>query len=727
MNRREARLANETGKTLIRQGRRDEAVASFERAIRLDPDLAEAHNNLAITLNDRQRYDEAIAEYRCAIQLNPHYAEAHFNLGNAFRRKGESQAAIAAYQAALELRPDLAEAYNGIGNVLVDNGRHAEAAEAFSKVIAMRPKQAMGYNNLATALRGMGKPEAALQALDKAIALQPGYATAHSNRGMILSDLRNYDAAIASLKRAVALRPDVAEYLTGLVRLLRDVGRAHEAVAICNQILRVIPTCAEAYSELSGLLQEIGQIDDAHVQCVKALALKPDLPEALNNLGNILRDQGRLEDAIQSYRRALAIKPDAIGIHSNLVFTLQFASGYDSAAILEENRRWAELHETPLLAEIRPHPNDRSTTRRLNIGYVSSYFRLHSAAFFLMPVLSNHDPARVRVFCYSGVKRPDAITDRFKNLNHVWRDSAGLSDAELARQIRADEIDILIDITLHMQGSRLLSFARKPAPIQVTWLGYPGTTGLTTMDYRFTDPYLDPVGQNDAFYTERSIRLPHTFWCYAPLTETPEPSKLPACAAGHVTFGCFNNFHKVTPETLGLWANVLAEIPNSRLIILSQPGAHREAVRQRFEQSGIAGHRIQFVARLPLEDYFRLYQQVDLCLDTIPYPGHTTTLDSLWMGVPVITLAGQTTVGRGGVSILSNMNLRNLIAGSPAEYVSIAKWIAQDLDALSELRQTLRDRLRASPLMNGRQFATDLENAYAQMWAAYCEGQNDAL
>ena len=356
----------------------------------------------------------------------------------------------------------------------------------------------------------------------------------------------------------------------------------------------------------------------------------------------------------------------------------------------------------------------------LRIGYVCPYFRLHAAAFFLMPALSHHDAARVQVYCYSGVREPDAITRRFQALPVAWRDTAGLSDAELAAQIRADQIDILVDITLHMQDSRLLTFARRPAPVQVTWLGYPGTTGLSAIDYRLTDPILDPPGQNDDLYSERSIRLPRSFWCYAPVVETAEVSPPPALESGRITFGCLNNFHKVTAETLDLWVEVLAATPNSRLILLSPPGAHRETVGQRFGRAGVAAARIEFVDRLPSEAYFRLYQRIDICLDTVPYPVHTTTLDSLWMGVPVISLEGPTTVGRGGVSILTNVDLQGLIARTPEEYVAVSRAVAGDLPALAELRQTLRGRLRASALMDGARFAADLEGAFALMWRAYC-------
>jgi protein O-GlcNAc transferase len=715
----EAVQANDQGKSLIRLGRRDEAMTHFARAVELDPAFAEAHNNLAILLGGNRRYDEAVAAYRRAIVLNPAYIEAHYNLGNTCRRMADAAGAIASYETALRLRPDFAEAQNGLGNAFLDLDRYGEAIDAFRKVIALQPKAIVAYNNLAIALRKTGDTAGALQALDGAIALKPDYALAHSNRGTLLADLGRHDDALEAMTRALKLQPDSESMLSSLVRLLRDLGRAHEAIAICRRLVDAVPTRADAFSTLAGLLQEVGEVDAAHAACVKALALNPDLAEAHNNLGNVLRDQGRLDEAIESYRRALELKPGAANFRSNLVFSVQFASGRGPDAILEEARRWAELHETPLLASVTRHVNDRSADRPLRVGYVSPYFRLHSAAFFLLPVLSHHDPGRVQVVCYSGARQGDTITERFKALGHTWRDVAGLSDAELADQVRADGIDILVDTALHMEGARLLAFARKPAPVQLTWLGYPGTTGLRSIDYRLTDPYLDPVGGGDAFYSERSVRLPRTFWCYAPLGPTPDVSTLPALEAGHVTFGCFNNFYKVTRETLDLWCAVLRAVPNSVLIILSQPGEHRRVIGEVFAQSGVAPDRIRFVGRLPLEDYLRLYNTVDLCLDTTPYPGHTTTIDGLWMGVPVVTLAGNTAVSRGGVSILSNMDLQGLIARDRESYVDIAAVVAQDLDALAALRASLRERLRASPLMNARQFSIDLEQAYVQMWSGY--------
>ena len=336
----------------------------------------------------------------------------------------------------------------------------------------------------------------------------------------------------------------------------------------------------------------------------------------------------------------------------------------------------------------------------------------------MLPLLRHHDPAKVEVFCYSDAKRADETTARLKQAAHVWRDCAGLTDAELARQVREDRIDILIDLALHTAGNRLPVFARKPAPVQATWLGYAGTTGLSSIDYRISDPYLDPPGERDEFYSEESVRLPNCFWCYQTPEHAPEVNSLPAINGNPITFGCFNHFTKVSGPTLDLWAKILAAIPKSRLVIYAHRPNHQNEVLGRFSEVGIKRDRVIFVGLLPLADYFSQYHRIDIALDPFPYCGGTTTCDALWMGVPTITLHGRTSVGRGGVSILSNVGLTEWIAKTPEDYVSIAEKMANDLPKLADLRSNLRDRMSKSPLMNAPRFAADMESAYRGIWEA---------
>ena len=427
-----------------------------------------------------------------------------------------------------------------------------------------------------------------------------------------------------------------------------------------------------------------------------------------------------MDGAVACYRRALELKPDFVWAHSNLVFGQGFCPGCDAETLYEEHRRWNRQHAEPLAKFIQPHLNDRSPDRRLRIGYVSPDFRNHPVGLFLLPLLESHDHESFEVFCYASVRIPDTMTGRCRAHADVWRDVLGLSDEQLANAVRQDQTDILVDLSMHAGSHRLLVFARKPAPVQVTYLAYCGTTGLSTMDYRLTDPYLDPPGQDERFYCEQSVRLPETYWCYQPVIETPPVNPVPVLKGGPFTFGCLNNFCKVTPPALAAWSRLLQAMPDARLLLYARAGGHRDRVRGVLAERGISTERLAFVDFLPLEEYFDVYQRIDVALDTFPYGGGTTTCDALWMGVPVVSLAGQTAVGRGGASILSNVGLPELVAHDAEQYVRIAVDLANDLPRLSELRATLRNRMQASPLMDAPRFARNVEAAYREMWRRWC-------
>jgi predicted O-linked N-acetylglucosamine transferase (SPINDLY family) len=348
--------------------------------------------------------------------------------------------------------------------------------------------------------------------------------------------------------------------------------------------------------------------------------------------------------------------------------------------------------------------------------------RLHSVGRFLLPLLVHHDRQAFEIAAYSSSPREDAMTKRLRACVDVWRNITNCDDAQAAEQIRADGIDVLIDLSAHTGQNRLLVFCRKPAPVQVTWLGYPGTTGLSAMDYRLSDPYLDPPGQGDEFYAEKTLRLPHSFWCYPAPDESPEVNELPAAITRRITFGCFNNFCKVTAPTVDLWAALLRQVNGSQLVIHANAGSCQETVRQRFVSAGVEGSRIRFVGKRPMPGYFARYGQIDVALDPLPFGGGTTTCDALWMGVPVVTLCGRTAVGRAGVSLLSNVGLPELIAQTPEQYVAIARDLAADLPRLAQLRRQLRPMMRASILMDAPRFAADMEAAYRQMWGQWCAG-----
>jgi predicted O-linked N-acetylglucosamine transferase (SPINDLY family) len=391
----------------------------------------------------------------------------------------------------------------------------------------------------------------------------------------------------------------------------------------------------------------------------------------------------------------------------------------DVQTIAQEQRRWNQQHAQPLHKFIVAHANDPNPDRRLRIGYVSPDLSDHIVGRNVLPLFKLHDRRQFEIFAYADLRRPDDVTAQFQQNTQGWRNIQRMSDEQAAQQIRQDRIDILVDLSLHTAGNRLLIFARKPAPVQVTFAGYPGSTGLTAIDYRLSDPYLDPPGMDESIYSERTIRLPHSFWSFDPFESEPV-SELPALQNGYITFGCLNSFFKINDGQLLLWAKVLRQLDRSRLLLLAPRGSHRQRTKDRLSREGIDPKRLGFVRRLPHLEYLRLYHRLDLGLDSFPYNGHTTSLDSFWMGVPVVTLVGQTPVSRAGWCQLSNLGLPELAAQTPEEFVRIAVELASDLPRLKELRSTLRQRMEQSPLMDAPRYVGNIEAAFRQMWQTWC-------
>jgi len=718
---------NLLGVMAAQAGRFEMAVELIRKALALNPNMPVVQSNLGNVLHDSGDQDAAIAAYHKALEIDPNYAEAHYNLGNALRTKGDMDAAIVAFERAIALKPNLAEAYGNLGIALWEKGQMDAAVAACQKAIALKPNFPAAYSNLGCALKTQGKTDEAIAAYRQAIALNPHFAPAYCNLGTELCDKGEPEQALAICRQALAINPHYAEAHNSLGTALWDAGQRDQAIAAYRQAIALKPNYVEAYCNLGIALKETGHLAEANATYRQAIALKPYYAEAHYNLGNVLRDDGCLDEALASYRTAVKLKPDLVGADCNLVYSLYFHPDYSMQAIYQEHRRWDQTHAQPLAKLIQPHTNNRDPERRLKIGYVSPDFREHCQSFFTIPLLGNHDHKNFQIYCYSGVPRGDALTGRLQRYADVWRSSIGLTDEQLAGQIRQDQIDILVDLTMHMGLARPLVFARKPAPVQVCWLAYPGTTGMSAIDYRLSDPYLDPPGQFDGCYSEQTIRLPHSFWCYEPLEgRLIDINPLPAREIGkgqaveHITFGCLNNPCKINPAVLRLWVPVLQALPTSRLLLLSLEDHHRQATLQLLQDHGIAPSRIEFIPRQKRAAYLELYHRIDLGLDSVPYNGHTTSLDSFWMGVPVVTLVGQTVVGRAGLCQLMNLNLPELIAHTPEQFVQIAVALAQDRTRLAELRRTLRQRMEQSPLMDAPRFARDVEAAYRQMWRKWC-------
>ena len=555
---------------------------------------------------------------------------------------------------------------------------------------------------------------------------QPDAADVMQLLGVLLSDLGEGSEGENLIRRAIALNPAAPPYHGNLGMVLARQGRTEEAIAAYRQALALYPDYPEAENNLAIALLQQKQIDQAIVHFQRALALRPAYQEAYIGLGsayiglgNAFLETGRLDDAVMSYRRGIELNGCSEAWH-NLLFALHLDIRIDSQSLLNEHSLWAGRCMDRLPPNDDEHCRPDSSRERLRIGYVSPDFRDHPVARVMLPLLENHDRGRFEIFCYADVTIADATTARLKAASGIWRDTTRLTDEQLAGHIRADGIDILVDLAMHT-GRRLPVFARRPAPVQASYLAYCSTTGLKTIDFRLTDRYLDTSGTL-ADYSEQSIFLPRTYWCYTPPAQAPAVQPPPALKKQVVTFGCLNNYRKITDATLSLWVRLLGSARGSRLLLHCPEGNSRQRVIAFFSQAGVDPSLIDFVGTHPARQYFASYHRIDIALDPLPFGGGITTCDALWMGVPVVSLRGRTAVGRAGASILSNVGLTDLIADTPEQYVQIAAGLAADPPRLSELRATLRARMSASPLMDAPGFARDVEAALWTMWRQRARG-----
>jgi len=719
-----AEAHNNLGNTLYDQGDLEEAEAAYRRAIRLKPDYAQAHSNLGNALYDQGRLEEAEAACRAALALKPDYAEAHSNLGNALRDRGKLDEAVVAYYAALALKPGFAEAHNNLGNALYDRGDLEAAVAAYRKALTLQPDYAQAGSNLGNALRALGKLGEAVAACRESLALNPGLPEAHNNLGNAFRDQGKLEEAEAAYRGALVLKPDFAAAHNNLGNALRDQGKLEEAAAAYRAALALKPGFAEAHNNLGVLFRGQGKLEAAAAAGQRAVALDFECAEAHCNLGNALRDQGKLEEAVAACRAALALKPGFAEAHSNLISAMNYDAGVTPEEIFAESRDWDARHAMPRAEPLRPLRNTLDPERRLRVGYVSPDFRTHSVSYFVEPLLAGHDRDAVEVFCYAEVARPDRVTVRLQTLADGWRSTVGRTDAEVAERICEDRIDILVDLAGHTANHRLPVFSRRPAPVQVSWCGYPNTTGMTAIDYRLTDARADPQGVADSLHSETLLRLPDCFLCYAPPSDAPEVAPPPSAGRGHITFGSFNNLTKLRPETIAVWAQILERLPGAKLTIKSKPLAD-EKIRRRylelFAAEGIGPERVEMLSWIPSQSgHLGAYSRIDIALDTFPYNGTTTTCEALWMGVPVIALRGDRHAARVGHSLLAAVGMPEFAVPSTQAYVEAAVDLAKDRSRLAALRGGLRARLRASPLGDAKAFAGHVETAYRDMWRNWC-------
>jgi protein O-GlcNAc transferase len=647
-----------------------------------------------------------------------------------YHQAGDLPRAEQIYRQALQLDPRHADALHLLGVIAGQKGENAVAVDYICRAIGILPQMPSFHGNLAVVYRAMGRLEEAAASLRRQVELQPDSAPGFFNLGNVLKEQGKLNEAAACYQRTVELIADFAPAYSELGHLLKQQGRYNEAVACFQQAMDLgyLPV----HNSLVVTLALLGKLDEAVRSCRQALALKPDFYEAHNNLGNAYKDQGRLDEAAAAYQRAVEIEPGYVVAHSNCLACEQYRAGATLARLSALHQAWHHRHAEPLRTTWRPFENVRDPDRRLRIGFVSADFRRHPVGYFLMRMLPALDPQQCKVVCYSNQLRGDEFTERLKPAATLWREVRGLNDEALVERIRGDRIDILFDLAGHTANNRLLVFARKPAPIQITWAGYVGTTGLVAMDYILADRYQIPAGA-ESYYQERVLRMPDGYVCYDPPSNAPPVGPLPALSGGfrgakgdypgHVTFGSFNYPAKITPDVVRVWSKVLRRTPGSRLVLRYRgfdDGTTHRRYGDLFAAQGIAPDRLDIAGAVPCTELLAIYNQIDIALDTFPYSGGLTTLEALWMGVPVVTCPGETFASRHSLSHLSNVGLRETIAGDFQQYAETAAGLAHDLPRLAALRTQLRPQMAASPLCNGPRFAHNWLSLLRGLWRRWC-------
>lgn len=659
-----------------------------------------------------------------AAELLPDDAAAQCNLGGELRSLGQLDAAISRFHRALEIRPDFAEAHNNLGGALQDLGQAKEAVASYRRAVQINPKFAVAYNNLGVSLHHLGQPADAVASFRRALEIDPDFADAHCNLAGALGDIGQWADAAASYRRALEIKPDLVVAHNRLGVALRNLGQADAAAASHRRALEIDPGHVSSHNNLGVALRDLGQLDAALASCRRALELDPDFVPALNNLGVALEDRWQLDDAVACFRRALQLDLDSTAMRSSLLSLQLYLVGASAQSFLAETRQFGDLVARQASA-FTDWANTPDPERCLRIGFVSPDFRTHPVGYFIESILAalrSSAAGRLEISAYMTNSHTDAVTDRIRSRCHAWHSVLGVSDENLARQIRADGIDVLIDLSGHTFGNRLPLFAWKPAPVQVSWLGYLATTGLAAMDYIIADPWALPEAE-EAHFTEKIWRLPDTRLCFTAPDLDIQVAVLPASVSGHITFGCFHYQNKINDAVIALWARVLKAVPGSRLFLKTKQfgiADVRQRITDRFAANGIEADRLIFEGSSPRVEYLATYHRVDIALDPFPFPGGTTTAESLWMGVPVLTLAGERFHERQGVGLLMNAGLPDWIAADENDYVARAVSHAGDLPRLAALRKGLRQKVLDSPLFDAPRFARHFESALRSMWQAWC-------
>ncbi len=708
------------GMALAQQGRSSAALAPMQQAALLSPDDAQLHCNLGVILRNLGRPDEAEASLRRALQIKADYVHAHYNLGAILQDLGRAREAETSFRRVLEIKPDDAPAHSSLGVSLQYLGRLDEAERHLRDAVRLAPHFADAHNNLGNALKGLGRMEDVESCYRRALQINPDFAEAHYNLGIALQDMGRLKEAEASYRRTLELAPHYVKAHNNLGLVLKELGRLDEAEASLRRALQIMPDYADAYSNLGATQMVLGRPHEAEASYRQAIQIDPGFAQAHSNLGVALHEQGRLDEAVASYRQALEIKPDFADAHGNLLFALNYHPDLSAEEIYRAYREYDLARCVSLRSGWRAHLNDKNPNRRLRVGYVSPDFRRHSCISFLEPLLASHDKTQVEVYAYAELVVEDDVSARYKSYVEHWIPTRGMSHEALAERIRSDGIDILVELAGHTVGNRLLAFARKPAPVSLSWLGYGYTTGLGAIDYYLTDEACVPIG-SEGLFAEHPWRIATPAYVYRPAVDMGEVGPLPALQRGHITFGTLTRSIRINHRTIRVWADILKAVENSHLVINSlnfRETVLQERMAERFAEYGVDRERLKIGCQTPPWEVLR---GIDIGLDCFPHNSGTTLFETLWMGAPYITLAGRPSVGRLGSSILQGAGHPEWIAGSEADYVTKAIELAGNVSRLAEVRSALRDQINSGPLRDEAGFARRVEEAYREMWKIWCE------
>ena len=754
-----AEALSRLGDVLQTQGHLKEAAECYRGALELDPALAMAHAGQGDLALAQRQYQLAVTSYQqaLALALAPGGADIHRKLGDAHEALNRPEQAMQSYTAALEDDPGNAMAHGGLGKVLLSLGRLQQAVASYRAATELSQEIAAHYDGLGRALHLLGQTTEAETAYRQAIALDPSAAGPMLHYADLLRETRRQEPAIVVYQAVLLLEPKNIDALNNLAMALQADGQREQALAHFQKILTFTPDNPVSHANIAAVLSEMGEQKAALESCRRAVKAGPKLPFTHVNLGTCLMEMGRLGEAVNSLetavkldphnrkanvnlsatlvrmgriepaiaqnRQALKINPDWDELHSNLLFYLTHSEKVDVAALFDEHLRYAAHFEAPLRAAWPQHANVRDPERRLRIGFVSADLYNHAVAHFITPVLEylSQSP-HLEMVAYANSFHDDPVSRHLHGLFSIWRQVERLTHAELAQLVTSDAIDILIDLSGHTGFNRLPTFARKPAPLQVTWIGYPGTTGLQAMDYYLADRHLSPPGTLDAQFTEKLLRLPATA-PFLPSPDAPDIGPAPALANGYMTFGSFNRAGKLNRTVIARWAKLLRLVPSARMLIAAMPNKQTsDMLRSWFHQEGIASTRLTFYGYTNTRDYLALHHQVDICLDTSPYTSGTTGFHALWMGVPTLTLRGQTLPGHVTSAILSGTGLDEFIALDEAHFLAKGQHFANDIDHLSTVRLTMRERMNNAATGQPAVIAQGLEVALRSIWRRWCAG-----